>query len=69
MKLHSIALSQVNTRIATRKENEMWDIRLHALANVLVIVLVDVYFHFLYILTIPSDVKLVNRLSDWSLGV
>ncbi|XP_075444117.1 protein-cysteine N-palmitoyltransferase HHAT-like protein isoform X2 [Ascaphus truei] len=59
---------QVNTRIATRKENEMWDIRLHALANVLVIVLVDVYFHFLYILTIPSDVKLVNRLSDWSLA-
>ncbi|KAM4706307.1 protein-cysteine N-palmitoyltransferase HHAT-like protein [Rhinophrynus dorsalis] len=59
---------QVNTRVLTRKENEMWNIRLNALVYVLVIVLVDVFFHFLYILTIPSDLKFVNRLSDWSLA-
>ncbi|OCT75417.1 protein-cysteine N-palmitoyltransferase HHAT-like protein [Xenopus laevis] len=59
---------QVNTRELTRKENEMWNIRVHALTQILVILLVDVFFHFLYILTIPSDMKFVNRLSDWSLA-
>ncbi|KAG8443480.1 hypothetical protein GDO86_012032, partial [Hymenochirus boettgeri] len=59
---------QINTRILSRKENEMWNIRVSALTQLLVILLVDVFFHFLYILTIPSDLKFVGRLSDWSVA-
>ncbi|KAE8595441.1 hypothetical protein XENTR_v10015748 [Xenopus tropicalis] len=59
---------QVNTRVLTRRENEMWNIRVNALTQILVILLVDVFFHYLYILTIPSDLKFTNRLSDWSLA-
>ncbi|XP_063308861.1 protein-cysteine N-palmitoyltransferase HHAT-like protein [Pelobates fuscus] len=59
---------QVNTRAITRKENEMWNIRVQAVSNLLSIILVDVFFHFLYILTIPTDLKVVSRLSDWSLA-
>lgn len=33
-----------------------------------VIIVVDVLFHFMYILTIPTDVKLLRHLSDWALG-
>lgn len=32
------------------------------------IIAVDIFFHFFYILTLPSDLKFMNRLSDWSLG-
>ncbi|KAM8967781.1 protein-cysteine N-palmitoyltransferase HHAT-like protein [Pelodytes ibericus] len=59
---------QVNTPSITRKEDEMWKIRVQAVVHLLVIILVDVFFHFLYILTLPSDLKVTNRLSDWSLA-
>ncbi|KAF2987682.1 hypothetical protein EK904_013956 [Melospiza melodia maxima] len=46
----------------------MKSIRVNALLHVGAIVAVDIFFHFFYILTLPSDLKFVNRLSDWSLG-
>ncbi|TNM98075.1 hypothetical protein fugu_014321 [Takifugu bimaculatus] len=33
-----------------------------------VVLVVDFFFHYLYILTIPSDMKLVTKLSDWCLA-
>lgn len=59
---------QVSTRELTRKDDEMRNIRVHALLHVGAIIAVDIFFHFFYILTLPSDLKFVNRLSDWSLG-
>ncbi|XP_075070219.1 protein-cysteine N-palmitoyltransferase HHAT-like protein [Mixophyes fleayi] len=59
---------QVKMKALTRKENEMWNIRVQAAVNLLVIILVDVFFHFLYILSIPSDLKFVKKLSDWELA-
>ncbi|XP_064906385.1 protein-cysteine N-palmitoyltransferase HHAT-like protein isoform X6 [Columba livia] len=59
---------QVNTRELTRKDDEMRNIRVHALLHVGAIIAVDIFFHFFYILTLPSDLKFVNRLSDWSLA-
>lgn len=56
-----------NTKL-TRKEREMWNITSKAMLHLGVILVVDVFFHYLYILTIPNDMKLVNKLSDWSLG-
>uniref|UniRef100_A0AAY4AU46 Uncharacterized protein n=1 Tax=Denticeps clupeoides TaxID=299321 RepID=A0AAY4AU46_9TELE len=50
-----------------RKEREMWNISLQALLNLGAIVMVDVLFHFMYILTIPTDMKLLKHLSDWAL--
>lgn len=47
----------------------MWNITIHALVHLGAILVVDVFFHFLYILTIPNDMKLVKDLSDWSLGM
>lgn len=46
----------------------MWNITTQALLYLGVILVVDVFFHYLYILTIPSDMRLVQKLSDWSLG-
>lgn len=46
----------------------MWNITTKALLHLGVILMVDVFFHYLYILTIPSDMKLVTKLSDWCLG-
>lgn len=46
----------------------MWDITSKALVHLGAVLLVDVFFHYLYILTIPSDVNLVAKLSDWCLG-
>lgn len=46
----------------------MWNITIKALLHLGVILVVDVFFHYLYILTIPNDMKLVTKLSDWSLG-
>uniref|UniRef100_A0A8C9EPV0 Hedgehog acyltransferase like n=1 Tax=Pavo cristatus TaxID=9049 RepID=A0A8C9EPV0_PAVCR len=46
----------------------MRNIRAHALLHVGAIIAVDIFFHFFYILTLPSDLKFVNRLSDWALG-
>ncbi|XP_018414142.1 PREDICTED: protein-cysteine N-palmitoyltransferase HHAT-like protein [Nanorana parkeri] len=59
---------QVNTKALTRRENDMWNIRVQAAVHVLVILLVNVFFHFLYILSIPSDLKCVKKMSDWSLA-
>lgn len=56
-----------NTKL-TRKDREMWNITTKALLHLGVILVVDVFFHYLYILTIPNDMKLVSKLSDWSLG-
>lgn len=46
----------------------MWNITSKALVHLGVVLVVDFFFHYLYILTIPSDMKLVTRLSDWCLG-
>lgn len=56
-----------NTQL-TRKDREMWNITTKALVHLGVILVVDVFFHYLYILTIPNDMKLVTKLSDWCLG-
>lgn len=61
-------LPQANNTQLTRKEREMWNITTKALLHLGVILVVDVFFHYLYILTIPSDMKLVTKLSDWCLG-
>ncbi|XP_012671738.1 hedgehog acyltransferase like, b [Clupea harengus] len=58
---------QANNPNRTRKESEMWNISLQALLNLAVILVVDVLFHFMYILTIPADAKLLKQLSDWAL--
>lgn len=47
----------------------MWNIRLQGLIQLASIIVVDVLFHFLYILTIPSDLKLLKHASDWALGL
>ncbi|XP_068790211.1 protein-cysteine N-palmitoyltransferase HHAT-like protein isoform X2 [Struthio camelus] len=60
--------AQVSTQELRRKDDEMRKIRVQALLHVGVIVAVDIFFHFFYILTLPSDLKFVNRLSDWSLA-
>ncbi|KAF7245723.1 Protein-cysteine N-palmitoyltransferase HHAT-like protein [Varanus komodoensis] len=59
---------QVHVSELRRKDDEMWSIRVHAAVHLLAIVVVDVFFHFFYILTIPSDLKFVSRLSDWALA-
>lgn len=59
---------QANITQLTRKDREMWNITTKALLHLGVILIVDVFFHYLYILTIPSDMKLVGKLSDWCLG-
>lgn len=59
---------QANNTQLIRKEREMWNITIKALLHLGGILMVDVFFHYLYILTIPSDMKLVAKLSDWSLG-
>lgn len=51
-----------------RPEGELWRIRAQAGLSVVAILAVDVFFHFFYILTIPSDLKFVNRLPDSALG-
>ena len=47
----------------------MWDIILHGLIHLAVIIVVAILFHFMYIFTIPSDRKLLRQLSDWALGL
>lgn len=46
----------------------MWNITTKAALHLGVILVVDVFFHYLYILTIPNDMKLATKLSDWCLG-
>ncbi|XP_075876725.1 hedgehog acyltransferase like, a isoform X1 [Nelusetta ayraudi] len=60
--------AQANNTKLTRKDREMWNITTKALLHLGVILVVDVFFHYLYILTIPNDMKLVTKLSDWSLA-
>ncbi|NXU80175.1 HHATL protein, partial [Oreotrochilus melanogaster] len=59
---------QVSTRELRRKDEEMRNIRIQALLHVGTIIAVDIFFHFFYILTLPSDLKFMNRLSDWALA-
>ncbi|XP_017261919.1 hedgehog acyltransferase like, b isoform X2 [Kryptolebias marmoratus] len=58
---------QANRSDLSRKEREMWNLRLEGLIHLGAVVVVDVVFHFLYIRTIPADLKLLKRLSDWAL--
>lgn len=59
---------QANNPTLTRKDGEMWNISIQALLNLGVIIIVAVILHFMYILTIPSDMKLLKHISDWALG-
>lgn len=59
---------QANKSDLTRKERELWNISLQGLIHLGVVIVVDVLFHFMYILTIPTDMKLLKHLSDWALG-
>ncbi|XP_052399016.1 protein-cysteine N-palmitoyltransferase HHAT-like protein isoform X1 [Carassius gibelio] len=58
---------QANNPSLTRKDGEMWNISIQALLNLGVIIIVAVILHFMYILTIPSDMKLLKHISDWAL--
>ncbi|XP_051944687.1 hedgehog acyltransferase like, a isoform X2 [Hippocampus zosterae] len=60
--------AQANDTKLTRKEREMWNITAKAVLHLAAILTVDAAFHYLYILTIPGDMKLVSRLSDWCLA-
>lgn len=51
-----------------RPEGELWHIQAQAGLSAAAIVAVDVFFHFFYILTIPSDLKFASRLPDSALG-
>lgn len=51
-----------------RPEGELWRIQAQAGLSVVAITAVDIFFHFFYILTIPSDLKFANRLPDSALG-
>uniref|UniRef100_A0A668AAE0 Hedgehog acyltransferase like, b n=1 Tax=Myripristis murdjan TaxID=586833 RepID=A0A668AAE0_9TELE len=56
---------QANNPNLARKEREMWNISVQGLIHLAAILVVDILFHFMYILTIPSDVKLLNVLRCW----
>ncbi|KAJ8375012.1 hypothetical protein SKAU_G00055920 [Synaphobranchus kaupii] len=60
--------TQANSPDLIRKEWEMWNITTQAMLHLGAIIIVDILFHFLYILTIPNDVKLLKHLSDWALA-
>ncbi|XP_043451568.1 protein-cysteine N-palmitoyltransferase HHAT-like protein isoform X2 [Prionailurus bengalensis] len=51
-----------------RREGELWRIRAQAGLSVVAVMAVDIFFHFFYILTIPSDLKFANRLPDSALA-
>uniref|UniRef100_F6VVX3 Hedgehog acyltransferase like n=1 Tax=Monodelphis domestica TaxID=13616 RepID=F6VVX3_MONDO len=61
--------AQVSQLEPVRREREMWQIRTQAGLSLASIVVVDVFFHFFYILTIPNDLKFTNSLSDWTLAL
>lgn len=46
----------------------MWNISVLGAVHLGVVVMVDVLFHFMYIVTIPNDMKLLRHTSDWALG-
>ncbi|XP_061522469.1 hedgehog acyltransferase like, b isoform X1 [Phycodurus eques] len=58
---------QANKSDLSRKEREVWNISVHGLTHLAVILVVDILFHLLYIITIPGDLKLLRHLSDWAL--
>lgn len=60
---------QANKSDLSRREWEMWNISVQGLIHVGLIIVVDILFHFMYILTIPTDMKLLKHLSDWALGL
>ncbi|XP_010622774.2 protein-cysteine N-palmitoyltransferase HHAT-like protein isoform X4 [Fukomys damarensis] len=59
---------QVSQAEPVRPEGELWRIRAQAGLSVVTIVAMDIFFHFFYILTIPSDLKFANRLPDSALA-
>ncbi|XP_013368974.1 PREDICTED: protein-cysteine N-palmitoyltransferase HHAT-like protein isoform X1 [Chinchilla lanigera] len=59
---------QVSQAEPARPEGELWRIRAQAGLSVVTIVVVDIFFHFFYILTIPSDLKFASRLPDSALA-
>ncbi|XP_034985909.1 protein-cysteine N-palmitoyltransferase HHAT-like protein [Zootoca vivipara] len=59
---------QVHISEMRRKDYELWHICVHGFVHLVAIMAVDVFFHFFYILTLPSDMKFVNHLSDWALA-
>ncbi|XP_010900672.1 hedgehog acyltransferase like, b [Esox lucius] len=59
--------AQANRVVLTRKEGEIWNISLQGLLHLGAIITADILFHFLYILTIPTDMKLLKHASDWAL--
>ncbi|KAF5921743.1 hypothetical protein HPG69_012914 [Diceros bicornis minor] len=60
--------AQVSLAEPVRREGELWRIRAQAGLSVVAIIAVDIFFHFFYILTIPSDLKFANRLTDSALA-
>ncbi|XP_010765452.1 hedgehog acyltransferase like, b [Notothenia coriiceps] len=58
---------QANKSDLSRKEWGLWNISLHGLTHLGVVIMVDLLFHFMYILTIPNDLKLLKHSSDWAL--
>ncbi|XP_030625463.1 hedgehog acyltransferase like, b [Chanos chanos] len=59
---------EANNPSLSRKEREMWSISVQALLHLGVVITVDILFHYMYILTIPTDMKLLKHLSDWALA-
>ncbi|XP_036886474.1 protein-cysteine N-palmitoyltransferase HHAT-like protein isoform X3 [Sturnira hondurensis] len=60
--------AQVSQVEPVRREGELWHIRAQAGLSVAAILAVDVFFHFFYILTIPSDLQFASRLPDSALA-
>ncbi|XP_014390375.1 PREDICTED: protein-cysteine N-palmitoyltransferase HHAT-like protein isoform X2 [Myotis brandtii] len=60
--------AQVSQVEPVRREGELWHIRAQAGLSVAAIIAVDIFFHFFYILTIPSDLKFASRLPDSALA-
>ncbi|XP_021503109.1 protein-cysteine N-palmitoyltransferase HHAT-like protein isoform X2 [Meriones unguiculatus] len=51
-----------------RPQGELWRIQAQAGLSAVAVVAVDIFFHFFYILTIPSDLKFASRLPDSALA-
>lgn len=66
--IHILDTPQVSQVEPVRREGELWHIQAQAGLSVAAIIAVDIFFHFFYILTIPSDLKFASRLPDSALG-
>lgn len=64
----TLGIPQMSQVEPVRREGELWRIRAQAGLSVVAVMAVDIFFHFFYILTIPSDLKFANRLPDSALG-